>query len=144
VLGPASQPSEQATEQAVPARGGYDCRWRLGHRERRLWIERSRDRFGLGLNRDRFGLGLNRDRFGLGLNRDGFRLGLDRDGFGHWLDRRVGDLVRPRREGHPRTPPRRLDPHRAADAFALPGDGCFRIELRDPDLPELGQVTSER
>ena len=46
-------------------------------------------------------------------------------------------------EDHLRPPPRRLEPHRAAGMFALPGNGCLRLEPGDLDLSKLAQVARQ-
>src|SRR5579875_2548061 len=48
------------------------------------------------------------------------------------------------RDGDLRAPARWLDPHRAARALALPGDGGLRFEPGDLDLSKRREVLSER
>ena len=60
----------------------------------------------------------------------------------HGLSRLLGLHLRGQR--HPRSPSRRLDPHRAARTLALPGDGGLGLEPGDRDLSELAQVAGER
>jgi hypothetical protein len=91
----------------------------------------------LGLFDDvRLRLALDHDRLDNRLCLDD-RLGLD-SGLRRRRDDRRG------RERHLCAPPRRLEPHRAAGMFALPGNGGLRLEPGNPDLPKLAQVARQR
>ena len=118
-LGLAEQQPEPR-HQPEAGRGSERGRRILGHRLGLRLLSRHLNRLGHG-----FGFGLRHEHRFRGARLGRRRLRLRR--FGLRLDRR---------ERHPRSPSRRLDPHRAAYALALPGNGGLGFESRDPDLPE--------